>query len=75
MRTLLIRDKDSSKTVISLSYKVGSFNDPTLINGLAHYLEHVMFLGSKNYPANTLFHEVNKLSGNKNAFTSEKETN
>lgn len=29
---------------------VGSFSDPPEIQGLAHFLEHMIFMGSEKYP-------------------------
>lgn len=29
---------------------VGSFSDPSEIQGLAHFLEHMIFMGSEKYP-------------------------
>jgi secreted Zn-dependent insulinase-like peptidase len=30
--------------------KVGSFSDPPEIPGMAHFLEHMVFMGSEKYP-------------------------
>ena len=30
---------------------VGSLYDPPQANGLAHFLEHMLFLGTKKYPS------------------------
>ena len=34
----------------ALSVNVGSFNDPPHRNGLAHFLEHMIFMGSEDFP-------------------------
>ena len=34
----------------ALSIGVGSFSDPRAVQGLAHFLEHMIFMGSKKYP-------------------------
>lgn len=46
----------------SLSVKVGSFSDPADIPGLAHFLEHMVFMGSKNFPQENAFDEFLKVS-------------
>lgn len=38
-----------------LTIDVGSFSDPSEIQGLAHFLEHVIIMGSKKYPQVRLF--------------------
>lgn len=49
-------------------FKVGSSSDT--VPGIAHFLEHLFFKGSKNYPGNTLTDRVESLGGEFNAFTS-----
>ena len=38
------------KAAAALSVGVGSFADPEEAPGLAHFLEHMLFMGSKKYP-------------------------
>ena len=38
------------KSSAALSMAVGSFRDPTTARGLAHYLEHMLFMGTAKYP-------------------------
>lgn len=38
------------KSSAGLSMAVGSFRDPTTAQGLAHYLEHMLFMGTAKYP-------------------------
>ena len=45
----------------SLCVKVGSFSDPADIPGLAHFLEHMVFMGSKNFPEENAFDEFLKV--------------
>lgn len=51
-------------------YKVGSWEEPLGKSGIAHLLEHMMFKGSKNYPAGYFSKEVSRRGGEENAFTS-----
>ena len=54
----------------------GSFSDPPYAEGLAHFCEHMLFLGTEKYPNN---HEYSNYltshGGLDNAFTSTQETN
>eukprot|EP01121_Diplochlamys_sp_Union-15-3_P012400 TRINITY_DN3708_c0_g1_i4.p1 TRINITY_DN3708_c0_g1~~TRINITY_DN3708_c0_g1_i4.p1 ORF type:complete len:951 (+),score=168.25 TRINITY_DN3708_c0_g1_i4:43-2895(+) len=73
---LLISDPTTDKSAASMDVKVGFFNDPEEVPGLAHFCEHMVFLGTKKYPDEASY--LNFLSehgGNHNAFTSTEETN
>ena len=50
MRCLLVHDKDIEKSSATLTVSVGSLYDPPHANGLAHFLEHMLFLGTEKYP-------------------------
>ncbi|XP_046485363.1 insulin-degrading enzyme-like [Neodiprion pinetum] len=51
MRVLLISDSTTDKSAASLNVEVGSMNDPIQLPGLAHFCEHMLFLGTEAYPA------------------------
>lgn len=46
----------------SLSVNVGSFSDPPDLPGLAHFLEHMVFMGSSKYPEENAFDEYLKVT-------------
>ncbi len=48
--TLLISDPDVEKASAALQVSVGSFHDPKGRQGMAHFLEHLLFLGTEKYP-------------------------
>ena len=56
LQVLLIQDNNSPESqgeaiaYASLSVNVGSFNDPKGCYGMAHFTEHMVFLGSNKYP-------------------------
>jgi len=54
----------------SLWYKVGSGDSPQGKTGLAHFLEHLMFKGTEQFPNDTFKRTVNDLGGEQNANTS-----
>jgi len=58
LECLLISDRDAQKSAAALSVGVGSFLDPQQAQGLAHYLEHMLFMGTQKYPAENEYSEV-----------------
>ena len=55
-----------------MSVRVGHNNNPENIDGLAHYLEHMLFMGSRKYPKeNYFFNKLSSNGGSTNAFTSD----
>ena len=50
LECVLIQDVDALKSSAALSVGVGSFKDPITSQGLAHYLEHMLFMGTTKYP-------------------------
>lgn len=50
LECLIISDCDAEKASTALSVGVGSFQDPISAQGLAHYLEHMLFMGTTKYP-------------------------
>lgn len=51
-------------------YKVGARNEPAGQSGLAHFLEHMMFKGSKKFGKGEIARLVGRTGGQQNAFTS-----
>lgn len=59
--------------VVKLS---GSLSDPVNIAGLAHFCEHMLFLGTKKYPKENEYSQfLSEHAGSSNAFTSGEHTN
>lgn len=68
LRVFLINDITSNLSCVAMSLKVGYKND--IISGSAHFLEHMLFLGTSKYPDESFFHEfVKQNSGITNAYT------
>ena len=73
---LLVSDTKVDRSAASLSVGTGHLFDPEDKAGLAHYLEHMLFLGTKKFPKVGSFKEfLNQNSGSSNAYTSSVVTN
>lgn len=76
LQVLLIHDPDVDRSAVALSVGVGQLYDPWEKQGLAHYLEHMLFLGTKKYPQVSSFKDyLNQNSGASNAYTGADVTN
>lgn len=76
LEIMLISDTDANKSAISMNVGVGCFQDPVNIPGLAHFLEHMLFMGTKKYPNENDFSDyLSRNGGMSNAFTSPDTTN
>jgi len=53
-----------------VAYQVGSRNEPTGKTGVSHWVEHMMFKGTEQFPAGLLDREIDRAGGQWNAFTS-----
>ena len=73
---LIISDPDTDKAAAALDVNVGSGEDPKDRAGLAHFLEHMLFLGTKKYPEADQYQDyIQKRGGSHNAYTSYEHTN
>ena len=71
---LIIHDDKITTSAASISVGVGSLREGE-INGLAHFLEHMLFLGSISYPSPNVFDKLlSDNFGNSNAFTEDEKT-
>jgi zinc protease len=50
-------------------YRIGSRNEPTGITGASHWVEHMLFKGTEQFPAGTLDKAIDRLGGSWNAQT------
>lgn len=76
MDVWLISDPDVQRSAAAISVGTGHLYDPAEKNGLAHYLEHMLFLGTKKYPDVESFKKfLSENSGGSNAYTAGNQTN
>ncbi|KAM8875108.1 nardilysin-like [Spinachia spinachia] len=64
------KGSSEKQAAAALCISVGSFSDPDDLPGLAHFLEHMVFMGSEKYPAENGFDAfLKKHGGSDNAST------
>ena len=51
LRVILLSDENLNVSSAAMAVGVGSLSDPENRQGLAHFLEHMLFLGTEKYPA------------------------
>jgi len=75
LRVLLIHNDETTKSAAALAVNVGHFNDPKDRQGLAHFLEHMLFLGTKSFPDGSEYQKfISQHGGNHNAWTGTEHT-
>ncbi len=76
LQVVLIHDPETDKAAAAMDVNVGHFSDPDMTPGLAHFLEHMLFLGTTKYPdENSYSAYLNSHGGHSNAYTSMENTN
>ena len=70
IEVILVSDPSAEKSAASLSVGVGLLHDPMSQQGMAHYLEHMLFLGTERYPDTKGYSDfMTKNGGAHNAYT------
>ena len=76
LQVVLVSDPSLENSAASIAVGVGSAHDPERQLGLAHYLEHMLFLGTEKYPEPDGFMKYTQANGGMtNAFTAYEQTN
>jgi insulysin len=75
LRVLLVQNEETDKCAAALAVNVGHFNDPHDRQGLAHFLEHMLFLGTNKYPDGSEYQKfISQHGGTNNAWTATEHT-
>ncbi len=75
LEVVVISDAKLAESSAAISVGVGMFQDPDEFQGLAHYLEHMLWQSSKKYPeVDALQKLIAKTNGSTNAFTNLQQT-
>lgn len=76
VRCVVIQDPAATSAAAAMSIRAGQLNDPAELPGLAHFCEHMLFMGTEKYPREDEYSEyLSKNNGNFNAFTANQTTN
>jgi len=76
LRVLTVSDRSATKCAAAVDCAVGSNHDPPEFEGLAHLLEHLLFMGSRQHPQeNGYIKFLSDNGGFANAMTSSEHTN
>ncbi|XP_026098896.1 insulin-degrading enzyme-like, partial [Carassius auratus] len=76
LKAVLVSDPTTDKSSAALDVHIGSLSDPENISGLAHFCEHMLFLGTEKYPKENEYSQfLSEHAGSSNAFTSGEHTN
>lgn len=76
MKVLVISDPSTDKSAAAMDVHIGNLSDPDDFPGLAHFCEHMLFLGTEKYPSENSFTQfLSENGGSSNAFTGGEHTN
>jgi insulysin len=76
LKVLLIRDPKFNKSAASLVVGAGSLSDFGTRQGMAHFLEHMLFMGTEKFPGVDEYAQfIADNGGRRNAYTSRDHTN
>lgn len=75
LEAYIISDPLLKESGAALSVEVGSWNDPVEYPGMAHFLEHMLFMGTKAYPDEAEYSSyIQSHGGAMNAYTASDKT-
>ncbi|KAK3368105.1 Metalloenzyme, LuxS/M16 peptidase-like protein [Podospora didyma] len=76
LEALLVHDPTTDKASAAMDVNVGSFSDEDDMPGMAHAVEHLLFMGNKKYPVENAYGQyLSANSGSSNAYTAATSTN
>jgi len=75
IEVVTVSDPKLTTSAATLSVGVGQFQDPENAQGIAHFLEHMIFMGSEKYKSpNEYMQFISENGGSTNAFTAAEQT-
>jgi len=74
-RVILVPQSDTRSVTVLVMYPVGSRYEPEKLSGVSHFIEHLMFKGTKKRKSTLILtREIDRLGAEYNAFTSKEYT-
>lgn len=75
LEVVLVHDDETEKSSACVDVRVGSMADPSNMPGLAHFLEHMLFMGTEKYPIENEYSSfLSSHGGMSNAYTDQMNT-
>jgi predicted Zn-dependent peptidase len=75
LRVLTVPMPSMQSATVQIMIKAGSRNETAKTNGIAHFLEHMVFKGTKSFPSTQIISSsIDKIGGDINANTSKERT-
>ncbi|MDR2450037.1 MAG: insulinase family protein [Prevotellaceae bacterium] len=71
---VVYRQSQSNVVYCGLTVNAGARDEPLAEHGMAHFVEHMLFKGTKKYSAHFINNRLENVGGELNAFTSKEET-
>ena len=71
MQVVVVTNRRAPIVAHMVWYKIGAADEPRGKSGIAHFFEHLMFKGTKNYPQGEFSKLVARNGGTENAFTAQ----
>jgi insulysin len=76
LEAMIVHDPETDKASAAMDIRVGHLSDPEELQGLAHFCEHLLFMGTEKYPRENEYSEyLSNHSGSSNAYTGMENTN
>ncbi|MET1257062.1 insulinase family protein [Aliikangiella maris] len=76
LKIMLVSDPTLERSAVALAVGVGSYHENDGFWGMAHYLEHMLFLGTEKFPVPGEYSKfISKNGGSSNAYTDMEHTN
>lgn len=70
LQAVLVSDPHVKQSAVTMTVMAGSWQEPDEFPGLAHFLEHMLFMGTEEYPDESSFTRfLTEHAGQTNAFT------
>ncbi|MBL7100727.1 MAG: insulinase family protein [Nanoarchaeota archaeon] len=72
--TVLLKQRPTSSVAIDVTVKIGSNDEPSRLRGISHFIEHMLFEGTKKRSAQQIANEIESIGGDINALTTSERT-